>query len=489
MTFINVNATDKIYKADLLIIGSGAGGATIADIATQHGMDVLMVEEGEKYPIKQLKTPEEVFIKLWRNSGLTATLGKPNIAFAEGKTFGGSTEINSAIFQRPHEQVVKNWQSAYQLDDSWSYKNLLRYWDKSFSQMHVSYHKKYYADSDVLIKGAAKLNYAAEYLSIAMKPDEKDDRIYGNPIKGKRSMSNSLLPLALKRGMRVILGCRVNRLSFKGKKAVRAYCDVKKNNTSKKLVIEFKYVFCCAGSIHTPMILKKSGVRSNLPFDNFQLHPTLKMFGLFPKKIQTAASMAPGAFVSEFMPDIRLGGSIFTRGFVGMALANNYDNASEFLQDMDYVGSYYVMIKPTAKGRFHFLPMLDSPLINYKLAMVDFANLKKGMGYLAEIMFAYGAKKVMPDIAGHRGWHNMADVKKDSSRTENYNLMSIHLMGSCPPSGNRQMGITDQTGLVWGYDNFYIADGSQVPTAMGCNPQATIMAIAKKYGTEFIDKI
>ncbi len=487
--FINIDNKTKVYKTDVLIVGSGAGGATIADMLTKQGFEILMLEEGGSYPIKELKKPEEVFTKIWRHSGLTATLGKPNIAYAEGKAFGGSTEINSAIFQRPYEAVVQDWQDQYKLDDTWSLKNMNKYWDDTFAQMNVSYHEKYYADTTTLIDGAKKMGYKSEYLSVAMNTKEKDDRIYGCPVVGKQSMSKTLLPAAMKRGMKVITNCKLDKIIFKGKQATQAYCQVKKGNKNISIKVEFKYIFCCAGATNTPLILKRSGVKT-IDFNNFQLHPTMKVFALFDKKIQDPHSIVAASYISEFMPNIRIAGSVVTKGFVGMALANNYHHTKPFLDNMENVGSYYVMIKPFSKGHFRFLPFanqwMDSPLIDYKLTDWDFEHFKKGLTYLTNAMFAAGAKIVMPDIANHDGWRSMTDFKKDMSRTAQYNLMSVHLMASCPPSGVKNLGVTNPEGRVWGYDNFYIADASQIPTALGCNPQATVMAIAKKYATQFV---
>ena len=95
-----LNQDVKIH-CDALIIGSGAGGATVADYLTKSGLDVVMLEEGPY--INAEKVPDSVpegLIRMWRAGGLTVALGQNIVPYAEGRCVGGGTEINSAIMQR-----------------------------------------------------------------------------------------------------------------------------------------------------------------------------------------------------------------------------------------------------------------------------------------------------------------------------------------------------------------------------------------------------
>src|SRR5205823_9941081 len=92
---------------DVLVVGTGAGGASVAATLAEAGVDVLMLEEGPHIPADVApQTLSEALPALWRGGGLTATLGSPPIALAEGRCVGGSTEINSAIFQRAPDEVI-----------------------------------------------------------------------------------------------------------------------------------------------------------------------------------------------------------------------------------------------------------------------------------------------------------------------------------------------------------------------------------------------
>ena len=57
--------------------------------------------------------------------------------------------------------------------------------------------------------------------------------------------------------------------------------------------------------------------------------------------------------------------------------------------------------------------------------------------------------------------------------------MSAHIIGGCVIGRNREHGVVDKTLRAFGYDNFYIVDGSAVPANLGVNPSLTITALAE----------
>ena len=58
------------YDCEVLIIGSGAGGSTIAETLSNQGMDVLMVEEGPNTNIEnKIETAADSFSYQWRSGG------------------------------------------------------------------------------------------------------------------------------------------------------------------------------------------------------------------------------------------------------------------------------------------------------------------------------------------------------------------------------------------------------------------------------------
>ena len=87
---------DIDIEVDVVIVGSGAGGATIAAELSQAGLNVVIVEEGGKTSRKdfQVKATHRLF-RHYRDNGIYATFGNPIIPVSMGKGGGGTTVINA----------------------------------------------------------------------------------------------------------------------------------------------------------------------------------------------------------------------------------------------------------------------------------------------------------------------------------------------------------------------------------------------------------
>lgn len=59
-------------------------------------------------------------------------------------------------------------------------------------------------------------------------------------------------------------------------------------------------------------------------------------------------------------------------------------------------------------------------------------------------------------------------------------LLTAHPLGGCPMSDSREEGVVDEFGEVWNYPNLYVSDGSIIPTALSVNPSATISALSER---------
>ncbi|MER8576343.1 FAD-dependent monooxygenase [Mesorhizobium sp. M1374] len=76
-------------EADAVIIGSGAGGASVADVLTAAGISVIMLEEGKHIPSSSASPiASEAFLAAWRSGGLTAAIGRPPLTMPKAAASG-----------------------------------------------------------------------------------------------------------------------------------------------------------------------------------------------------------------------------------------------------------------------------------------------------------------------------------------------------------------------------------------------------------------
>ena len=486
------------YDCEVLIIGSGAGGSTIAETLSNQGMDVLMVEEGPNTNIEnKIETAADSFSYQWRSGGLNAALGDPIISYAEGRCVGGGTEINSAIMQSPPEELIENWENKYSIEN-FSSKEINNYVDKALKRVNACYTKPPYGKpSDVLKIAAKNLNWRIKELKRAQKGViDINPFLSGTKERGKQSMSVSLIDESIKNGMKLLSNCRVSKIITKKNKAIYIEAILSSDQKRKPITIKAKYIFISCGAIYTPALLRKSKL-ANHAGNSLQMHPTIKVIAKFKEPLFAEKSHLPLYAITEFMPEIRIGGSNFTPGIFAMSLAEDWSNRKNFMKEYDHFGIYYAMVRGTGKGKIRLSPIFNDPIVSYQLSDENWKNLSKGTEYLTEAMFASGATKVIPSIQSHQGWNKLEKMRDEFQlnglpKRKSY-LSSVHLFGSCPIGENKKLNkeicVANSYGKLNNCENIYLADASIIPEALGVNPQATVMGLSYRVADYFLNSI
>lgn len=476
---------------EVLVVGSGAGGASVAATLTAAGCDVLMIEEGPYLDAEHLpgSLPASQ-AAMWRGGGLLATLGEVPVAYAEGRCVGGGTEINSAIFQRTPDVLLDEWAARHGIAD-YGAAALKPYFDRAARVVHASAPP---ADpgppTEVLRRGGEALGWEVTALTRGMRQCVGTNQCSaGCPTGAKQSMTATLIREALAGGMRLVAQCRALRLRHRHGWASGLLASARgADGRRHRVEIRARHVFLCAGAVHSPALLRRSGIRHNVG-NSLRMHPTLKATALFPEPLDAHEHRLPLAAVTEFMPELRLGGSVMLPGTLAMALAEDWAQRSWLMPEWRRCGSYYAMVRARGTGTIRTVPFASEPLVRYTLAEQDWRMLALGSQRLAEVMFAAGAQVVYPAITGHPGWRSLAELRADAphalprSRT---NLMTIHIFSSLPPGEDRTYTATDSYGRLHALDNVVVADASQIPEAPGVNPQGTIMALAFRNAEAFL---
>ncbi len=461
----------KNLDCSCLIIGSGPGGLTAAKRLIEAGFEVMIIEEGDF-----IKTSESQKFKnyqkissLWRNGGITTGFGKTSVLYAEGKAVGGGAEINSGIMQKVTMQVINEWVKNNDIK-KFSPEILNCYYEKVFSTISPIQSTSH-PSSKILFDAGRELGWKVENLEIAYDKD-------GN----KNSVSKILLDDLLKKGLQLFSNVKAQKIRYKNGKAY----EIEALSLGKYPInIKFDYLFLAAGAIYSPFLLLKSGIKKSVG-KTLQFHPTLKVGALFENKINESPALVPGSAITEFAPDIRIGGSVFTKGFWGMFLSENWQKRSWMFPLSDYCGIYYAMIRSEGKAQIFKLPFLPDPLITIKLTERDYGMLESALDKLIRVMFAAKAKYIYSSVFGDEGLSSYQKIK--ITNRKNLNLMTIHAFSSLP-MGEKDFCPVDSFGRLKQLSNVTICDASIIPSAPGTNPQATIMALVERNIDYFITQL
>lgn len=465
---------------EVLVIGSGAGGAITAAALATAGRQVTVVEEGPWVDADALEpfSLDEMVAK-YRHHGLAAALGNPAVAYAEGRCVGGSTEINSGLYHRLPSELASEWQSTYGIDE-FTPEALESYADRVEEGLSVALVPGAPpASSAALERGATKLGWRNVEFA----------RVFSYDAQGrgtKQTMSRTMLPRAMAAGATIVPDCRVTRLTRQGDRITGARCRrTHPGGGVERLTITADHVFVCGGAVHSPALLQRSGIWHNIG-NGLKMHPTIKIAARFPHPVDHGD--VPMHRVTEFSPFIAIGGSASRKGHVAMALAETGNPYDEALADWEHISTYYAAIRSEGSGRVVAAPGVRAPLVTYSLTEADLSRLARGLVNLGELLLAAGATELHPSVGGGRVVRRLDEIGSwwDQVTRSRANLMTVHLTSTVRMGENRDRTGADSFGRVWGYRNLRVNDGSLIPDAPGVNPQAAIMAIATRNCDQFL---
>jgi choline dehydrogenase-like flavoprotein len=472
-------------RAEVVVIGSGPGGSTAAHLLAEHGKDVLILEEGRDLPLESCRSfGIEEMVQKYRSGGLNLILGNANVAFAEGCTVGGGSEINSGLYHRTPPEVLERWRTEFQLRGSLE-TDLLPHFQYCERALDVgTCPGPTPLASRKLEEGARNLGWHALEVPRWFKFDGSTGPD-GCPQGTRQSMTRTFVPRARRAGARLSAETRAYRLQRSG-----TGWTVLARVQGRPAEIQAEQVFVCGGAVQTPLLLRRSGITKNIG-NSLAIHPTVKAVALFDEEVNHEELGVAVHQVKEFSPRMSFGCSISSLPFLGLALADYSGHEGEVKSRWRHMAIYYGMIAGPQTGTVRPVFDLPDPLIRYRLSAEDLRDLATALRRLTKMLLAAGARIVYPSIAGARpitGEDQLSTIP-GALPPDRSNLMTIHLFSSCPMGEDRARCATNSMGQVHGTANLFVNDASLIPTAPGVNPQGTVMALARRNTLHFLGQL
>jgi choline dehydrogenase-like flavoprotein len=219
------------------------------------------------------------------------------------------------------------------------------------------------------------------------------------------------------------------------------------------------------------------------------MHPTVKMVARFDETVNAPDMGVPTHQVKEFAPRYSFGCSISSSPYLALAMTDHPSHAPAALAAWEQCAIYYAMTGGGA-GRVRPVPAFADPLVHYQLSDPDLVDLAAALADLARCLLAAGARELFPSIRGGpvlRGEGDLAALPAALPRATS-NLMTIHLVGSCPMGEGDTPSATDSFGRVHGVPGLRCSDASLLCGPPGVNPQGTIMALARRNALQFLER-
>ena len=474
-------------QCDVVIVGSGAGGAAAAATLAEAGVDVIVLEAGSHYDRDSYpREPMDAITALYRDAGLTVAEGHPPIPVPVARAIGGTTVINSGTCFRAPDGVLKGWGEQFGI--AWASKLDAEYAEaEDFLRVTPVDPERMGRNGQLAMEGARALGASGGPISRnAGNCVQCSSCPFGCAIDAKQGMHVSYLPRAVAAGARVRQRAEVQRVLVEKGRAIGVECLTgppgERNGGRRRYTVRAQAVVVAGGSLGTPELLLRSGLGGRHLGRNLHVHPAAWIGARYAEEVRGWEGVMQSYYIDQWEREGILLEATFTPlPFGGAWLLGTGRKHQEAMLGFKNVGSIGVHLSDRSSGRVGLAD--DGSLrATYKLTRDDAERLRFGIARAAEVHFAAGAVEVYPNIGrvGVLRRERLDDFEATSIKPAELRLEAFHPMGTARIATDVGEGVCGPDGSVNGTEGLYVADASLFPTSVGVNPMMTIIAFSKR---------
>lgn len=481
-------------KAEVCVIGSGAGGAVVAKELAEAGRDVVLLEQGGYYTKEDFTQREdEMMPLLFEEMGQRATEDGA-ILILQGRNIGGSTVHNLCYCFRTPRPIVEKWRREDRI--VWNYEDLLPSFERVEGMLHVQPIPEALVNTlnRKIREGCEKLGFhgvVAHHNRVNCT--SSGFCILGCPFDAKQSMALTYIPAADRAGARIFANCPVQKLEITGGRVTRVLGHVadELGTIRGDVQVDAQVVVLSAGAINSPQILLRSASGSEGSSQvgkHLHLHPSVLLAGIYDEDIYGYLGIPQSYYVDEFIDLERNPDSgyiimpIFGFPVATAAQLPGFGRShAKLMRSYHRMVGILVLLHDQSEGEVR-LDSSGRPRVRYRLRSDEQALMAEGMRHCAEILFASGAKEVV--VPYHRDplWLKPGDdlsvIDRRGCRPGDIPLASTHPQGTCRMGEDPARAVVNSFGRSHHLRNLFLADMGIFPSSLGAPPQITTAALA-----------
>ena len=487
---------------DVLVIGSGPGGAIVAKELAERGKDVVLLEEGPPFGAKDMRQEaHESLRRTMREAGTRTTRGSVFMPTIQAIALGGGSLVNSAISCRAPDWALDGWAERHGLASLGGGSLDAHYTAvEQFLGIAPTPDEVLGERNRLFKRGCDALGWSSEPTPRNVRQCKGSAECFTGCRNGaKQSMDVSYVPAAIRAGARVYTSVRAEHLTGDTRRVdgVRGHVvEPFTGRASHEARFDAKCVVLAAGCMQTPVIVQRSGIgnRSGQVGNHLHAHPGLTIMGIYPHRVEPWQGATQGFHSLEFLREgmkleVLWGPpALLAMRFPGFGL-----EFKEHLLAYDRMASFDVFVAAhRSTGRVRAPLFGWNPRIDFEIHPEDMALLQKGLCRLVELSFAAGAERVLPGIHGvpdvltpATGVGPLANAKVAPRDTT---VGATHLFGTTRMGTDPRTSVTDAWGKFHEVDNLYAADTGLFPDSTAVNPMLTCMALAHRIAGGIADR-
>jgi choline dehydrogenase-like flavoprotein len=498
---------DLLLDADVVIVGSGAGGGTAAEILALAGLNVIVLEEGPLKSSSDFRMREsEAYPDLYQESAARKTRDKA-INILQGRCVGGGTTVNWTSSFRTPPATLAFWQREYGLE-GFSVADLAPWFAQMESRLSIGpWEVAPNANNEALARGAKKIGISAS--SIRRNVVGCWNLGYcgmGCPTNAKQSMLVTTIPAALAKGATLVTRVRASNFILADGRVTQleghAMDAPGTAPTSRSVRVRARAYVTAAGAIGTPALLLRSrapdphGILGKRTF----LHPAVVSAALMPDRVDGFAGAPQTIYSDHFLETQPIDGALGYKleapplhpVLTAITLPDDGAAHARWMQQFPRMQVLIALLRdgfhPESQGGTVRLRDDGTPQLDYPLLPVIWDGARRALRSMAEIQFAAGALSVMPV---HGGGVAFTDPAAARAAIDGFDLqplvttvVSAHVMGGAPLGPDPARAVVTATGRHHQLENLYVFDASLFPTSIGANPQLSIYGIVARLATD-----
>jgi choline dehydrogenase-like flavoprotein len=494
---------DRSLQADVVIVGSGAGGGISAEILARSGLSVIVVEEGALTSSRDFNMREaEAYPSLYQESGARKTADK-GIDILQGRTVGGSTTVNWTSSFRTPPDTLAWWERHYALPEA-TVDAMAPWFGMAERRLKVGdWQAAPNENNDILRRGAEKLGIPTGFIRRNVNGCWNLGYCgMGCPTNAKQSMLVTTIPAALEHGATLVTRARAERFAIRGERVEELVCQALDAGglrpSGRVLRLRARHYVVAGGAINSPALLLRSGAPdpSGMLGRRTFLHPTVISAAFFPQRVDGWAGAPQTVYSDHFLHqapvDGPMGYKLEAPPLHPLLLATKMSgfgaHHAAIMREFAHTHAMLALLRDgfheDSQGGKVALRADGSPELDYPLNDTLWEGARRALLSMAEIQFAAGAREV---LAGHEmspRYASWAEAKRGIAelpqRLHLTRVVSAHVMGGCAMSGDERLGVTDAQGRYRGLANLSVHDGSLFPTSVGANPQLSIYGLTAR---------
>ena len=526
---------------DCIVIGSGPGGAAVAQQLWEAGKRVVLIEKGPWVIWGSMDTRSYPNLMFQQDKAATSDNG---IILRSGETMGGGTTVNIDLAFSPLEATIQarvgEWKEKGLIDARFYTQEdvaVAYQWVREKIQTRQLSQSELNQDNKVLWDGAEEFGvdpnlYHLNRYRVGYSPSPVDDK--------RDAAAQLILPAATDSNnpLNVIPDASVAEVLFEkvgGSRNVRATgvslkmnapwttygntivdpCDLK-IPVGATVTCQAENVVLAAGTIGTTQVLLNTA-KNNPAVANPRigkgliLHPSFPMIGVFDRQINLLEGLDSATFVDAFgvVPGLifeTMGG---LPAYGAVVIPGDGKQVYENLANFNVSAGFGVMLVDTPSDD-NCITLNDQgdPVLTYALSEADKKRFRAGVALGIRMMFLAGAQKVIipsnENFLGEKDFDPMhgvylTDIKQADLVEQNLNfipnrtvLTAAHIQAADKIGPSPDIAVVSTRQRVWNVvtgaeiANLYVMDSSIFPTSVGANPMQSIYTFAKIFAARFL---